>query len=256
MKKYRLFSENKLEEIVSAHCQEYLRKMNHEYEQELFKNQMYMSVLQNQINPHFLYNTLECIRGQALYYGIDDIATTVETLSRFFRYTINTKSDIVTLKDELSNINDYMLIQKYRFKDRFILEIEKGDDPNILASKIPKLTLQPIIENAINHAFTDKITGNYILLNITSTNKHINITVSDNGKGIPDDALRTLNETLSSNIWNIRAGNTLSSERHSGIALSNVNKRIKLLFGDAYGLSLSSILGIGTDVEIFIPKET
>lgn len=115
--------------------------------------------LQNQINPHFLYNTLEGIRSEALIEGIDSVAEMTEALSTFFRYTISSVERLVTLEDELGNIENYYTIQQFRFGDRLDLEIEFDmEDPNeVLKIKIPKLTLQPIVENSIFHGIERKM---------------------------------------------------------------------------------------------------
>ena len=117
------------------------------------KRQAQYLALQNQINPHFLYNTLESIRGEALIAGLDGVADMTEALAKFFRYTITNIENLVTVQDELDNCETYFLIQKYRFGDRLQLHIDyDGEDwEDIMSCKIPKLTLQPILENSIIH---------------------------------------------------------------------------------------------------------
>ena len=259
MKKYRIISEDRLEELVAERSRDYAQKTSQSYQQELLKRQVYMKALQNQINPHFLYNTLECIRGQALLYDAKEIADTAQTLSRFFRYSINTSSDIVTLRDELSNVKDYMKIQQYRFKDRFYLTVNVEDtEEDLLLARIPKLTFQPIVENAITHAFTDKLKFNNISIEIKASSRHIRIVISDDGKGIEEPVLKKLNrelqdQDLSGELEN--GAQASPSDSHNGIALGNVNQRIKLYFGAEYGLSVTSVPGMGTDVVLYIPQQ-
>lgn len=250
MKKYRWISEVKLKELIEERGQEYARKLNQEYEQEILKRQVYMKALQNQINPHFLYNSLECIRGQALSYGISEIADVTQVLSKFFRYNISAKSDVVTLKEELENIEDYMKIQQYRFKERFSLEVcLEESEKNLLQAILPKLTLQPVVENAIIHGFADRVKGNNIIIKIIKTSKHLSIVVSDNGKGMNEGTLKRLNHELMYPLYLEESG----EKKNNGIALGNVNRRLKLFFGEEYGMTVSSVEGAGTDVEIFIP---
>ena len=110
-----------------------------------------LNALQNQINPHFLYNTLECIRGKAMVQGAEQIANMTEALSAFFRYSISIQENLVTLEQELQNTKNYFLIQKYRFGNRFHLRIFLVEESEAGEYLMPKMTLQPIVENAIFH---------------------------------------------------------------------------------------------------------
>ena len=221
----------------------------------LSKRQAQFLAMQNQINPHFLYNTLEGIRGEALSEGNESIAKMTEALSQFFRYTISNLENLVTLDDELSNVRNYYSIQRYRFGDRIELEIifEDGADREILMqAKVPKLILQPIVENAIIHGVEGiPGTGKVVIL-CQYTGKRLILTVSDNGVGMSPERLRELNDSIS-NIYD-----RFERERGDvgGIALSNVNNRIKLLFGEDYGINILSVKGAGTDVEITLPYAT
>ena len=117
---------------------------------DMNKRQAQYLALQNQINPHFLYNTLESIRGEALIAGLDSVADMTEALAKFFRYTITNVENLVTVQEELDNCETYFLIQKYRFGNRLRLHIhyDTEDWEDIMNCKIPKLTLQPILENS------------------------------------------------------------------------------------------------------------
>lgn len=248
--KYKIISEEKLERLIEKKAQEYVERINESYEREILKRKMDMKALQNQINPHFLYNSLECIRGQAMLYDVPEIADTAQALSKFFRYSINTKSDTVTLKEELDNVEDYMKIQQYRFRDRFFLQVVcEESDRKVLMAVLPKLTLQPIVENAIMHGFADKLKDNRISVRIIMTAKHVNIIVADNGKGMDAETLQRLNYKLNhpQKLEEVMKGN------HSGIGLDNVNRRIRFFFGEEYGLTVRSVMDMGTDVEIHIP---
>ena len=221
----------------------------------LSKRQAQFLAMQNQINPHFLYNTLEGIRGEALSEGNESIAKMTETLSQFFRYTISNLENLVTLEDELVNVRNYYSIQCYRFGDRIEMDVifeDEGDRPLLLQAKMPKLILQPIVENAIIHGIEGIPGKGRVGILCQYTGKRLILTVSDNGVGMPPERLRELNDRLS----NIYDRYEREREEMGGIALSNVNNRIKLLFGEEYGINILSGKGVGTDVEITLPYVT
>ena len=209
--------------------------------------------LQNQINPHFLYNTLEGIRSEAIICGLDSVAEMTEALATFFRYTISHLENLVSLEDELENIENYFYIQQFRFGDRLALKIEYDNDVDLsktdtLSLKLPKLTLQPLVENAIYHGIEKKVGKGHIIIKITITDERLIIKISDDGIGMSEEKLQSINLKLK--------GLSLEGREESskgGIALINVNDRIKLLFGEDYGLYLYSQKNSGTDIEINLP---
>ena len=212
-----------------------------------------LAALQSQINPHFLYNTLDSIRGQALVENNTEIAKMVEALAGFFRYSISRKGELVRLRDEIFNIKNYMMIQQYRFSNRFSLEIiiEKEDE---IAYEylVPRLIIQPIIENAIYHGLKEKLENGIIIIEVILTDKNMIIMVSDNGEGMDSETLAEINKRIKSSGQFFDKKKDDISKR-VGIALPNINKRIQLLFGEEYGLNLYSTKDIGTDVEILLP---
>lgn len=210
------------------------------------EQQAQLLALQSQINSHFLYNTLECVRGQAVLEGNVEIADMLETLSRFYRYNVNRKESVVTLQDEISNSQNYMKIQQYRFEGRFSLDIQidEGDD-SLRECFVPKLMLQPIIENSILHAFENRKRGT-VTISVASAGGILLVTLSDDGEGMDAAELAAL-------VAHIRDASGSGTDR-MGIALSNVEKRIKMLFGDEYGIGVYSTPGLGTDVEITLPR--
>ena len=221
---------------------------------DLNKRQAQYLALQNQINPHFLYNTLESIRGEALIAGMDNIADMTEALAKFFRYTITKVENLVSVEEELDNCETYFLIQKYRFGSRLQLHIlyEEESRESIMNCKIPKLTLQPILENSIIHGTELKIGTGNLTIQFEQTDKRLIIRISDDGAGMDEQTLAKLNRQLG------RGGRALTDqeEKRGGIALVNVNNRIHLLFGEEYGMHIYSIKGKGTDVEVTLPVVT
>ena len=217
------------------------------------KKQAQYLALQNQINPHFLYNTLEGIRSEALCAGMDGVASMTEALATFFRYTISNVDHLVTLEDELSNIENYYIIQQFRFGDKLSLSIEyddDGDDLSILNLKLPKLILQPIVENSIYHGIERKIGKGNLRIHIDYTSDRLIIRISDDGMGIEKEALDKLNNKLLTNSLDDMES---KKEKKGGIAIINVNNRIKLIFGEKYGIYIYSTQNVGTDVEITLP---
>ena len=162
---------------------------------QIFDKQTELTALQSQINPHFLYNTLECIRGQALLDDNIEIAKMVEALSSFFRYSISKKGNLVTLRDELANIENYMLIQRYRFNNRFSMEIIiDEEDEAAYDFLVPRLIIQPVIENAIFHGLEERMEDGIVSIEVIVTDLDMIITISDNGKGIDCEELEELNK--------------------------------------------------------------
>lgn len=228
-------------------------EMEREQAQILMEEKMKYAELQNQINPHFLYNTLENIRGQAI---IDDnivIAKMTEALSRYFRYNISKDNDIVKLAQELENIETYVKIQQYRFHDRFEFRIFNHDETDVIYHcMIPKLTLQPIVENAIFHGMENKIERGHIYVHIDLSGKHVVVIVADDGIGMDSETL----ERLKAKLTNSKTDKQWSDGHGDGIAMSNINTRLKLLYGPEYGLTVSSIENVGTQVELVLPLMT
>lgn len=207
--------------------------------------------LQNQINPHFLYNTLEAIRSDAICAGADNIANITEALATFFRYTISNMNSMVTLEAELNNSENYFAIQNFRFGDKINLKITLDEeDMSILEYEIPKLTLQPIIENAILHGLERKVDRGIIEIDITTTEDRLIIKISDDGVGMDEMILNNINEGLHEISGE---GLKQNNSQKGGIALINVNNRIKLQFGEKYGLRIYSIKNFGTSVEVTLP---
>lgn len=222
-------------------------------EAELAHKNIEFSALQSQINPHFLYNTLESIRSEAIEQNVPMIAEMVRILSSYYRYCIDTKNTVVTFKDELQNLKNYFHIQRFRFGSRISLNIKiRPEDQVCLDYPILKMTLQPIAENAIFHGLEHKVGDGILTVCVELTKTLFLITVSDNGIGMPTEQLDILNNALK----NHSISNTDSATKEgNGVALINVNRRIKIFFGDNYGLTVHSIPRLGTDIEILLPVQ-
>ncbi|MCC8105669.1 MAG: sensor histidine kinase [Clostridiales bacterium] len=217
-------------------------------EVRLLRKRMELSTLQEQINPHFLYNTLDSIRSRALMDGQKEIAQMTEILSRFFRYCISNNDSLVRVREELNHIQDYYYIQKYRFEDKLDMRVEVETE-EIYDYYLPKMTLQPLVENAMIHGLEKSAKKGRIDLHIFLANERLVILVADNGVGMSPEQLAALNERMSGELYEARR----KGSRHTGIALNNVNTRLKLTFGEDSSIHYRSMEGEGTDAVVTMP---
>lgn len=220
--------------------------INKVYSIKLKQKEAELNSLQNQINPHFLYNTLESIRGAALYHGIHDIAAMSKALSLFFRYSIG-EQVLVSIKEELQHLDNYMSIQNFRYENKF--ELLYSIPPELMNYKILKLTLQPLIENSIKHGLEMKLGRGTVKIEILSLDSNIKIQISDDGLGLLPKKVEELNRSLTNDRY-LPANE--GDRSGTGIGVKNVNSRIKLYFGEQYGLKFRDAL-VGTTVEIILP---
>jgi two-component system sensor histidine kinase YesM len=213
------------------------------YKSKIREKQIQIKVLQSQINPHFLYNTLQSISGLALEKGIPEINNSISSLGSMLRYSMESFKDIVTIKDELLHIDNYFYVQKLRYEDSLKYSINVSEA--FLELPIPKLTLQPIVENAVMYGVEKTIDGCTIEIHSFQQNDKVYLTITDDGPGMSQDILKK----VISDIENDRNG--VSKTR--GIGLYNVNARIKYAFGEEYGLNIQSEEGKGTCVTLILP---
>lgn len=251
-----LFSDDARHKEMSAQdiiqlLEEYKASAGREYAAEALRSRAEVSALQSQINPHFLYNTLDGIRSLALKSDARTVAEMTEALSSMFRYSISPHGDTVTLADELENVDSYLLIQQYRFPDKFSLSYELGEDEKkMLRCRMPRLTIQPVVENSIQHGLQNKRGKGAIAISGFLTQNRLVLRISDDGDGMTQETLDALNAKLQ---LDNNAEASAVSARKTGIALANVNRRIKLQCGPQYGLFVSSEYGVGTAVDIQLP---
>lgn len=198
-------------------------------------------LLQAQINPHFLYNTLDCIVWLAESDDREKVVEMVENLSSFFRTSLNQGREIVKISDEVEHIRSYLSIQQIRYQD--ILKYEINVEEALLDHDIPKLSLQPFVENALYHGIKEKRGGGAIHVSGGIDNNRIILTVEDNGAGMSEERLKQVRTELEIPNRNER----------SIYGMYNVNQRIKLNYGKEYGVEIESTLGVGTKVRIILP---
>jgi two-component system sensor histidine kinase YesM len=196
-----------------------------------------MNVLQAQIKPHFMYNTLDTIRWMAEEHNEEDIIEIIEAFTNLLRISLSKGKEIISVHEELSHIKSYLTIQKIRYEDKLDYEIQV--DANMLEYKLIKLILQPLVENAIYHGIKEKRGNGRILIKGEIRGNTLIFTISDNGKGMEEELLNKINYML-------KNGNEKKNE--IGYGIFNVNERIKIIYGDEYGLQYESIYGEGTTV--------
>ena len=210
------------------------------------QQEMQYEMLASQINPHFLFNTLETIRMKAFGKGDTEVATAIKLLGKSMRHVLETSGKLTSLKSELEYIATYLDIQKLRFLDKIDYGILVPDDVDTEEYKILPLLLQPIVENAFVHGLENVEKGGYIHIDIKSEANHMMVVVSDNGGGMTDTDLKALLEKL-------KAPQRDAAQR--SIGLYNINRRIKLYYGDEYGIDIKSVSGSGTQVFIILPLD-
>ncbi|WP_150273678.1 sensor histidine kinase [Paenibacillus tepidiphilus] len=208
------------------------------YEQET-KRKGELEVLQSQINPHFLYNTLNSVIRLAERGKTDDVITMIQSLSKFFRISLSRGKNFITVQEELDHIRHYLVIQSFRFRGKFRFEIKAQEE--VLQYQTIKLILQPIVENALYHGIEMSPDEGFISIAASLQSGSIVITVADNGLGMSPETLGSLLK------GGVRTGGG------SGVGVRNVNERIGLFYGREYGLSFASELEEGTTVTIVFP---
>lgn len=213
---------------------------------ENYQQKMQFELLVSQINPHFLFNTLESIRMHAALNGQNDLTFIIGELGRLMRYTLETKNKMVSIESELDYIKAYLEIQHFRFGDKIKYQIHISPKINTKTDKIMPLLLQPIVENAMIHGFKKKKENGMIDINVMRREQELHISVQDNGMGM---SAQKLNEVFQ----HIHCSHEEQTENSIGIR--NVQQRIKFYYGDTYGLSISSTEKIGTIVTIILPLE-
>lgn len=197
-------------------------------------------MLQSQINPHFLYNTLDSIRMMAVLRDEDEIAEALISLSGLFRYCIRQGDRLVTIQEEIQQAKNYLMLQSLRYQER--LKVNYQVDETVLNRMMPKVLLQPILENALIHGVQDMETGGEVTIIVSQVPEGTNFTVRDNGKGMDSVTLKRIQQKLQSG----------ASE---SIGLVNVNERLRLYYNHTAGLTIESNAGMGTSVSFTIPYE-
>lgn len=211
--------------------------------QEKKKRKAEIEILHAQIKPHFLYNTLDTIQWMAQEHDASDVVFMVNNLSNILRIGLNSGAEIIKVKQEIEHVKSYLAIQKIRYEDKLNYEIDIPEE--IMNLKVLKITLQPLVENAIYHGIKEKRGKGRIHIKGQIKDNKLNFIVEDNGVGIREDKLKEINAMVQ---------NTNNVDKDFlGYGIFNVNARIKLTYGNEYGVEYSSEYGIGTVVNVWYP---
>ena len=203
------------------------------------QRQSEIKVLQAQINPHFLYNTLDALNWKALQHQDTEMTTLIRSLCDFYRISLSNGDDFIPIKDEIKHVECYLKIQSIRFKNQFTYDLEV--EPHLLSMYCLKILLQPLIENAITHGLRPLDHPGEIHIRIFTQENNIIMAVEDNGVGMSDQMLDEVK-------------NGLSNQALHKYGLYNINQRIRLTYGETYGIHIQSQLNSGTKVTVTIPQ--
>lgn len=200
------------------------------------KRQIELDLLMSQIKPHFLYNTLDCINSLALSGENKKIYKMIKSLGKFYRVSLNEGNNLISIKEEINTIRNYLIIQEMRYKD--LLEVQYNLDDSCNEYKIIKLVLQPLVENSIYHGIRNKEGKGKIIISTYQDNENIFLTVEDNGLGITKEKIE--------DIYN---------NKGIGVGLRATKERLRIFYGEKFRFIVESKIGIGTKITIQIPKE-
>ena len=241
-------------ESLSGNFNAMLDKIQHlimeVYETRLKKLDSEFKALQAQVNPHFLYNTLESINCLAQIKEEGEISEMVQGLARMFRYSTKQEDGIVTLADELNHVRNYILLQAIRYEDKFSIEYAVPSD--LLKTRVIKFMLQPLVENALYHGIEKITRKGLIRIEACQSEQSLEVSIHDNGCGIDPERLSAIVSQLASGSEHLSE----SDKGNGSIGIINIHLRIRLYFGDAYGIRIHSIKGSGTTVTVVLPYDT
>ncbi|MGN7355852.1 sensor histidine kinase [Paenibacillus sp. SAF-054] len=230
---------DKLTETIDGMVEQLKQLIGQVQSEQQAKRDAELKMLQAQINPHFLFNTLNSLKWSAMLGGNESVTNGIESLSELLRSTIMVKDEFIPLQTEIENLLHYATIQRIRYGDSFVLHTEV--DEELSANLVPKFILQPIVENSILHGVGDDERRVGIWVKASRQNHVLTICITDNGKGFDMNQAKIKRE---------------SHSKLSGLGIGNVDERIKLHFGAAFGLVMSSIVGEGTQTVITLPVYT
>lgn len=225
--------------MVNVIQRKLLNETNENMKYQTLLNDIKFKSLQSQINPHFLFNTLNTIARMALIEEATKTEDLIYSISDLLRYSLNNSDNLVSLEDEIKNIKLYLFIQCTRFQERFHYEIDI--DYKFYNCKIPVMTLQPLVENSIIHGLENKSKNGLLFISAKHQGTDLIISIKDNGLGIKENILKNI------------LCNSYSDSNGMGLGVQNVHNRIKYYFGNSYGLHIESVFGEGTEVLIKLP---
>ncbi len=229
------------------------------YEEQLARKELQVMAYRNQINPHFLYNTFECIRAMALYYEVEDIAEITMALSNVFRFAVKA-DNVVTVAEELSYIREYATIIDYRFMGK--IDIYTEADPEMQEKRVMKLMLQPLVENAVFHGLEQKMDDGSVTVSIRKYGQNrMLVIVEDDGLGMDEETLWQVKQSLGRAEAETEpaeaetAAEGKKDTKKKGIGMANIYQRLRLFYGEDASFEIQSTRGTGTKITIIIPDD-
>ncbi|ADO55044.1 MULTISPECIES: sensor histidine kinase [Paenibacillus] len=226
---------------MSADLSILIEKDKQSLEMRRLVKELELLALQNQINPHFLFNTLNVLSKLAILEGAEKTSDLIVSLSNLLRYSLQKLDKPVTLQEELNHINEYVTIQQARFRDRICFDLHF--DASVLQQQIPALTIQPFIENAFLHGVADMENGAIITLTLSRAGEDVQIEISDNGKGMTEETRLSV----------LRLEGGAESSSSTGLGMQNVFRRLQLFYEKEGMVEIRSHTGLGTTITIRIP---
>lgn len=238
---------NAMLDDIDMLTEENLKSKEQVLEANYQKKQSELLAYRNQINPHFMHNTFECIRGMALLYEVPDIAEISEALSRFFSYNVRGKG-YATIREIADHIHDYASIIGYRFMNKYTISIEIEED--VMEQCMPKMIIQPLVENAVFHGLEPKEESGMVGVFVGKEKERLAIRVWDSGCGMDEKEL----ETLKNKLKEFDRTSLLPMQKH-GIGMVNIYRRLRLFYADQLEFNVTSKKGEGTRIDIFVPLD-
>ena len=229
-----------ISESFNKMCEDLKQYINRFYKSELKQKHAELIALQAQIKPHFLFNTLEVIRMRAISQGVHDVGEMIYSLASMFRHMVKDKT-VITVNEEIENCRRYLELTRIRYRDKLQYTIHM--DERLGGYNIMKLSVQPIIENYLVHGIGLERTDNHILIEVMQSEEELVIRISDNGKGIEPERLKQIQQEL----------DEAQIQDHGSLGLKNIQERLRILYGESYGLTIDSVLNLGTIVTICVP---
>jgi len=241
--------------LVDGHLNEMVSRLREllatVYKEEIELKEARLTALESQMNPHFLFNTLEVINSIAEVYGNQRICSITERLGRMLRYSLDSSSPhLAPLEDEFANVRDYLAIYEVRFEGSFGSNLRM--DPDCPKALVPRFILQPLAENSIRHGFADTPSGARLSISAAREGESLRIDVEDNGAGMDEARLRELEQFMSETI----ANRNVHPKRGAHIGLKNVFSRLELTYHENFRMSIDSEKGAGTRITIIMPIRT
>lgn len=213
-----------------------------QYEDKLLRNKAEYKALQAQINPHFLYNTLETMSSIASIQNCEMVSNLCQSLSNIFRYSLDMKHPYVTVAKEIGHLKNYIYVMNIRMREEIRYVFEIGED--VLQDMVPRISIQPLVENALKHGLKNKYGEKYIKISAENKDGILYISVEDNGTGMDAEEMNA----------RLRENDTAAVEEGNSIGLLNINARLKMAYGEAYGIYIESMVGQGTTVVMKVPE--